>query len=294
MKILVTGANGQVGAELIRRGNTRGFQMLASDVSDLDISNQDAVNRYIENCKPDILINAAAYTAVDKAESEKELAHSINRDGAIYLAQSCLAANIPLFHISTDYIFDGGKNGAYIETDTPNPQSVYGKSKLEADLAIESAIEKHIILRVSWVFGALGNNFVKTMLRLGSEREELKIVADQHGSPTWAGAIASTLLDIAKRYDEGNPIQWGTYHYSSQPTTTWYEFAGTIFDQAVDFGMMEKRPKIDSICTEEFPTAAARPLNSVLDCSKIITALRTPQPDWRTGLKEVLSEWREQ
>jgi dTDP-4-dehydrorhamnose reductase len=268
--------------------------MLASEVSDLDISNQDAVNAYIENCKPNILINAAAYTAVDKAESEKELAYAINRDGAIYLAQACLAANIPLFHISTDYIFDGTKNSAYIETDIPNPQSVYGKSKLEADLAIESIIENHIILRVSWVFGALGNNFVKTMLRRSLEGEELKIVSDQQGSPTWAGAIALTLLDIAKRYDEGNPIQWGTYHYSSQPTTTWYEFADNIFDQAVDLGMMEKRPKIDPICTEEFPTAAARPLNSVLDCSKIIKALRTKQPDWHIGLNEVLSEWREQ
>jgi len=132
------------------------------------------------------------------------------------------------------------------------------------------------------------------MLRLGKEKEELKIVADQHGSPTWAGAIASTLLDIAKQYAQGNPIQWGTYHYSSQPTTTWYEFADTIFGQAADLGMMEKRPKIDSICTEEFPTAAVRPQNSTLDCSKIMKALRTTQPDWRTGLKEVLSEWREQ
>lgn len=294
MKILVTGAGGQVGSELMRRGNTRGFQMLASDVSDLDISNQNAVNRYIENCKPDILINAAAYTAVDKAESEEELAYAINRDGAAYLAQACRKLDIPLFHISTDYVFGGKKDSAYVETDTPNPQSVYGKSKLEGDLVIESTIENHIILRVSWVFGARGNNFVKTMLRLGKEKEELKIVADQHGSPTWAGAIASTLLDIAKRYDEGNPIQWGTYHYSSQPTTTWYEFAGTIFDQAMDLGMLEKRPKIVQICTHEFPTPAARPLNSTLDCSKIMKALRTTQPDWRTGLKEVLSEWREQ
>jgi len=268
--------------------------MLASDVSDLDISNQDVVNAYIKNCKPDILINAAAYTAVDKAESEKELAHAINCDGAAYLAQACSKLDIPLFHISTDYVFDGTKDGAYVETDTPNPQSVYGKSKLEGDLAIESTIENHIILRVSWVFGARGNNFVKTMLRLGSEKEELKIVADQQGSPTWAGAIASTLLDIVKRYAQGNPIQWGTYHYSSQPITTWYEFADTIFGQAADLGMLENRPKIHRISTNEFPTAAVRPRNSVLDCSKIMKALRTPQPDWRIGLKEVLSEWREQ
>ncbi len=294
MKILVTGANGQVGSELIRRGNTRGFQMFASDFSDLDISSQGAVNKYTKKLKPDMLINAAAYTAVDKAESEKELAHAINRDGATYLAQACSKVDIPLFHISTDYIFDGASTSAYVETDTPNPQSVYGKSKLEGDLAIESSIEKHIILRVSWVFGAKGNNFVKTMLRLGKEKEELKIVADQHGGPTWSGAIASTLLDIAKRYAEGNPIQYGTYHYSSQPTTTWYEFANLIFDQAMDLGMMEKRPKIYPISTEEFPTPAVRPVNSALDCSKIVKALRTPQPDWRTGLKEVLSELREQ
>ena len=193
MRVLVTGAKGQVGSELILEGEKRGIQMLATDRAELDITQQDAVNNFIQTQKPDILINAAAYTAVDKAESEPKLAYALNRDGAANLAQACADNNIPLMHISTDYVFDGKKEGAYTETDTPNPQCVYGKSKLEGDQAIESILEQYLILRVSWVFGANGNNFVKTMLRLGKERDIIKVVADQRGGPTWAGDIAATL-----------------------------------------------------------------------------------------------------
>lgn len=293
MKVLVTGARGQVGSELILEGNRQGLLMLATGRNELDITQQDAVNRYFREHKPDIVINAAAYTAVDKAELEPDLAYAINRDGAANLAQACADTNIPLLHISTDYVFDGLKEEAYIETDTPNPQCIYGKSKLEGERAIESILKQYIILRVSWVFGTRGNNFVKAMLRLGKERNRLKIVSDQHGGPTWAGDIATTLLKLVKRWDEGKTIPWGTYHYSGQPATTWYEFSEAIFEQAENIGMIEKRPRVEPITTANYPTQAQRPLNSRLDCQKIRHKLGAKQPDWHMGLKHALKDWKQ-
>jgi len=291
MRVLVTGAKGQVGSELILEGEKRGIQMLATGRAELDITQQDAVNNFIQTQKPDILINAAAYTAVDKAESEPELAYSINCDGAANLARTCADNDIPLLHISTDYIFDGCKVGAYIETDTPNPQCVYGKSKLEGEQAIESILEHHIILRVSWVFGANGDNFVKTMLRLAKERDLINVVADQHGGPTWAGDIAATLMKLANRWGDGEPVPWGTYHYSGQPATTWQGFAEAIFERAEELEMIDKRLQVEPISTAEYPTPAQRPLNSILDCSKLARQLDINQPDWRIGLRQVLVSW---
>ena len=288
MKILVTGANGQVGSELILAAEKRGLQMLAAGRAELDITQQEAVNKYIQTQKPDIVINAAAYTAVDKAESEPELAYAINRDGAANLAQACADNNIPLMHISTDYVIDGNKQGAYTETDTPNPQCIYGKSKLEGERVIESILEQYLILRVSWVFGANGNNFVKTMLRLGKERDVIKVVADQHGGPTWAGAIASALLSLVKRWVDGETIPWGTYHYSGQPATPWHGFAEAIFKQAKELGIIDKRPAINPITTSEYPTLAQRPINSLLDCRKLEQQMNIRQPDWHIGLKSAL------
>jgi len=294
MKVLVTGSKGEVGSELIQQGEELGLQMIAAGRIELDITRQNSVNSFIHAQQPDIVINAAAYTAVDRAESESELAYAINRDGAAYLAQACADNNIPLFHLSTDYIFDGSKEGAYSETDPPNPQGIYGKSKLEGDRAIESILEQHLILRVSWVFGAHGNNFVKSMLRLGKEREILRVVADQYGGPTWAGAIATTLLNLVKRWGNGEAIPWGTYHYSGQPATTWHGFAEAIFEQAKKLGMIDKRPRVEPITTADYPTPAQRPLNSLLDCKKIEQSLGIPQPDWHAGLNIVLKNWKEQ
>lgn len=293
MKVLVTGARGQVGSELVLEGEKREIQMLAAGRGELDITQQDAVNNSIRLQQPDIVINAAAYTAVDKAESESDLAYAINRDGPDNLARACNDHNIPLLHISTDYVFDGDKEGAYTETDTPNPQCVYGSSKLAGERAIEAGLEQYLILRVSWVFGARGNNFVKTMLRLGKEKDVLKIVADQHGSPTWAGDIAFTLLNLVDRWGDGETIPWGTYNYSSQPTTTWHGFAGVIFQQAVALGLTDKRPRIEPINTAEYPTPAQRPLNSILDCSKLEQRFNISQPDWHDGLGRVLGSWKQ-
>jgi dTDP-4-dehydrorhamnose reductase len=291
---LVTGAKGQVGSELIQQGEKLGLQMLATDRTELNITRQHEVNSFIQMQQPDIVINAAAYTDVDRAESEPELAYATNRDGAAYLAQACADNHIPLLHLSTDYLFDGNKQGGYCETDSPNPRSIYGKSKLEGERAIESILTQHLILRVSWVFGAKGPNFVKTMLRLGRERKVLKVVADQHGGPTWSGDIAGILLNLVKRWRAGETIPWGTYHYSGQPATTWHAFAEVIFEQAEELEVIDTSPKVEPITTMEYLTTAPRPLNSVFDCHKIAQELGIVQPDWRVGLKELLKNLRVQ
>lgn len=294
MNILVTGAMGQVGAELIQQGPNRGYEMLATDIDGLDITNQEAVNAYVAEQKPNLIINAAAYTAVDKAESESELAFSINCDGAKHLAIACNKANIPLFHISTDYVFDGAKDDAYSESDIPNPQSVYGKSKLKGDLAIEAALDEHLVLRTSWVFSDRGRNFVKTMLRLGSEQEELRVVSDQRGCPTEAASIAQVLLNLVHRLNEGEHFAWGTYHYCGQPPTAWQHFAEAIFEQAEKLALIQHQPSIHPITTEEFNATAPRPKNASLDCTKIISELGITPPDWRVGLENTLKRIKDQ
>jgi len=267
VKVLVTGAKGQVGSELVLEGEKLGLQILASGRGELDITQQQAVNDLIQTQKPDIVINAAAYTAVDQAESEPELAYAINRDGPANLAQACENNNIPLLHISTDYVFNGNKDGAYTETDTPD--------------------------RTSWVFGANGNNFVKTMLRLGKAKDMIKVVADQYGGPTWAGDIATSLLHIVKRWENSEAIPWGTYHYSGHPATTWHGFAEAIFQQAEELKMIDKRPRVEPITTAEYPTPAERPLNSILDCGKLAQQLGIGPSDWQPGLEQVLVAWKQ-
>lgn len=289
--MLVTGAQGQVGSELIQQGQGLGLQMIAAGRSELDITQQDAVIDFINHHASDIVINAAAYTAVDRAEEQQQDTYAINRDGSAYLATACSQQNIPLLHISTDYIFDGSKDTPWLEDDTANPQGIYGASKLEGERAVERMLVQHITLRVAWVFGATGNNFVRTMLRLGSERDELSVVADQHGGPTWAGDIATVLLNIVARYQLGETIPWGTYHYSGSPATTWHGFATTIFEAAVAEGLLDKSPRINAITTAEYPTPAQRPENSVLNCDKIYCELGITQPDWRLGLRHVLKCW---
>jgi dTDP-4-dehydrorhamnose reductase len=294
MRILVTGAGGQVGTDLVNRGRQLGFDMIATDAPELDITNKEVVIEYIKNASLDVVINAAAYTAVDKAEEEVELAYAINRDGPAHLAAACSATDIPLLHISTDYVFDGAKDGAYLEDDVSNPSGIYGKSKLDGEIAVADTLGEYITLRVAWVFAASGNNFVRTMLQLGAEREELNVVADQLGAPTWSGDIADVLLKIANRYRQGEVMPWGTYHYIGSPVTTWHGFAQAIFDEAKLLGLLHVVPTVHAITTAQYPTLAARPKNSVLDCHKINNAFGISQPDWRAGLISVLTEWKGQ
>jgi dTDP-4-dehydrorhamnose reductase len=236
----------------------------------------------------DVAINAAAYTAVDRAEQEPALAFAVNRDGPAHLAAACARSNIPLLHISTDYVYDGAKIDPYVEDDPTTPLGVYGASKLAGDEAVRRLLPRHLILRVSWVFGIHGHNFVKTILRLARERQELRVVADQYGGPTFAGDIADTLLDLAGRIAEIDARDaWGVYHYCGEPVTTWHGFASAIIELA---RARESLPvkTVTAITTTDYPTPAARPVNSVLDCAKLAARFGIRPRPWRAGLEALL------
>lgn len=267
-KVLVTGAKGQVGSELVKAAPA-GFTVIGLGSNELDITNQQQVITAMAQHKPDLIINAAAYTAVDKAETDADTAYAVNEKAVSFLAQAAHDADIPLFHISTDYVFDGQATTPYKETDPVNPQSVYGASKLAGEQVLAKTLSKHIILRTSWVFGAVGNNFVKTMLRLGKERDEISVVADQYGCPTSARSIAEILWQLAYKYTQENSLLWGVYNFSNESAYTWHKFACEIFEQAVEAGVLVKKPIVNAITTDEYLTPAKRPGWSVLDCEKI-------------------------
>jgi dTDP-4-dehydrorhamnose reductase len=284
--ILVTGANGQVGHELTLQREYAGQVLRCLPREQFDITDPDMVNARMAELKPALVINAAAYTAVDRAETEAEQAFAVNRYGVALLAEACSRHAVPLLHISTDYVFDGRQKNAYREDAPVNPAGIYGKSKLAGEMEIRQRLEKHIILRTSWVFGAHGHNFVKTMLRLGRERRELKIVNDQFGGPTAAADIAEALLRIGQKILSEKNIPWGTYHFSGAPDTTWYRFAEEIFRQARKSGYQP--PNLEPITSDEYPTPAKRPTNSALDCGKIERNFGITRPDWKRGLARVL------
>lgn len=290
LKVLITGAQGQVGKELTQIASKKGFDVIAAGRAELDITQTQNVEDYITQCQPDIVINAAAFTAVDKAESEQDLAFAINRNGAKNIAGACKKQNIPLLHISTDYVFDGTKSKAYNEDDSVSPLGVYGESKWQGEEAIRNNLSDYLILRVAWVFGAQGNNFVKTMLRLGNDKSELNVVADQFGGPSPAKDIALTLIYLVEQYQKNKTLAWGTYHYCGKSKTTWYDFAKEIFKQAFESGLLIKQVKVNPITTAEYPTAAKRPGNSMLDCSKLKTTFGIKMPEWKEALKLVLME----
>lgn len=286
LRILVTGCNGQVGSLLVKQLATKA-ELLAVDRDQLDITDEDAVIQTVTSFKPNVIINAAAHTAVDRAEEEVELSYKINRDGPLYLARAAEQVGAAIFHISTDYVFSGEKKGAYSENDTTNPQGIYGESKLAGEQAVMSACERHIILRTAWVFGEIGNNFVKTMIRLGRDRDQLGVVGDQFGGPTYAGDIAATLINIAERYQSGIKITWGIYNYTGIPSVSWCEFARYIFEQAKIQGVMGNIPKINSITTAEYPTPAKRPVNSRLSMNKIESEFGIAACDWKAALGDI-------
>jgi dTDP-4-dehydrorhamnose reductase len=284
MKILLTGAHGQVGWELTKRGRARGFAVEATDVDVFDITDPRAVEEQVCGQGLALVINCAAYTAVDRAESEPELALAVNRDGPAHLAAACGKARIPLVHISTDYVFDGSKQGPYRETDPVAPLGVYGRSKAEGEREVWSRLPEHIILRTSWVYGIHGQNFVKTMLRLGQERRVLRVVNDQQGCPTNAAELAEVILAIAGRCDR---TPWGTYHYSGKGMTTWHGFAEAIFTEARKY-MSLLVERVEPIPSAEYPTPAKRPANSVLDCSFFTSTFGIEPRPWRESLAEVI------
>ncbi len=287
MKLLLVGAKGQVGQEVALRAMTAGHRLLALDYAELDITDPQAVERTVSEYGPEAIINAAAYTAVDKAEQEPAPAFAVNRDGPAYLAANCARLGIPLLHISTDYIFDGGKPAPYLEDDPAAPLGVYGLSKWEGEQAVRRALSNHIILRVSWLFGIHGHNFVKTILRLARERDELRVVADQQGCPTYAGDIAAVLLALVDRIATARDLAWGTYHYCGTPATTWCDFARSIVELAGAYQAL-KVSEIVPITSADYPTPAARPANSVLDCSRFRECFGIEPHSWRRGLETML------
>jgi dTDP-4-dehydrorhamnose reductase len=264
------------------------WEFVALTRAELDISDTQTVERVVKQIQPDVIINAAAYTAVDKAEQERELAFAINRDGPANLARAAKQIDAVILHISTDYVFAGDAAGSYSEDAPTAPQGVYGQSKLEGEQAVIAANDKHIILRTAWVFGEHGNNFVKTMIRLGRNRDALGVVADQEGGPTYAGDIAKALIAIAQQYADGKTITWGIYHYAGLPHISWFGFAQHIFTEVEQANLYEKAiPQLNAITTADYPTPAKRPANSKLDCNKIKQAFGITASDWQLALKNI-------
>ena len=290
MRILVTGSNGQVGFELCRIAEKSEHEWLCLDRSGLDITSEVEVDKVVTRFKPNIVINAAAYTAVDKAETEKNIALSVNAYGPMYLAQACQRVGAALLHISTDYVFSGNSDKPYSEDDDVEPTGHYGVSKLKGEHLVAEYCERHIILRTSWVFGVHGNNFVKTMLRLSKDLNTISVVADQYGAPTSAKGIARTLVFIISQIKE-KEIDWGIYHYSGFPYTTWYGFAKKIFDDAYKSGLIEKQMIVKAIKTIDYPTPAKRPANSRLDNTKISQNFSILPDNWKSNIKQSIKQF---
>ena len=291
MKILLTGKNGQVGFELNKKLSILG-EVIATDRNDLDLADPDKIRVYVDQVKPDIIINPAAFTAVDKAESELELAYQINVIAPQVLAEKAAELNIPLVHFSTDYVFDGLKKEPYVEAGQINPQSVYGKTKCEGEEKVR-AHSKHIILRTSWVFGSHGNNFLKTILRLIYHKESLNIVADQWGSPASSSMLADvTFKIIDTALNNKNFNNYGTYHVTNAGETNWYQYADLIANEAIKLNLKIKcKPdNMHPILTSEYPTAALRPLNSRLNTDKLKKTFMLELPHWESEVKKVLKE----
>jgi dTDP-4-dehydrorhamnose reductase len=291
MKILLTGKDGQVGFALHKKLASLG-EVIATNRDMLDLRDHEAIRTFIDQTKPDIIINPAAYTQVDKAESEKSLAHQINTIAPKVLAEKASELHIPIIHFSTDYVFDGLKHEPYLETDQANPQSVYGQSKWEGEAAVRHH-KKHIILRTSWVFGVHGNNFLKTMLRLFKEKDSLNIVGDQWGSPASTSMLSDVTFKIVDTIIKNkNFNDYGTYHVTSDGETNWFEYASLIASELIKLNVNIKcgSNQIHSILTSEYPTAAKRPLNSRLNTDKIKKTFMLELPHWESEVKKVLRE----
>ncbi|HAS6019491.1 TPA: dTDP-4-dehydrorhamnose reductase [Vibrio vulnificus] len=286
MRIVITGADGQLGQSLVRQLH-ESAEVFPLNREQLNICDRESVEDIFSSLKPDVVINAAAYTAVDKAESEPEIAYLVNELGVRLLAKACHEYGSTLIHISTDYVFNGNKQTAYVEQDPTDPCSVYGMSKLAGERAVQSCCSQYYILRTSWVFSEFGSNFVKTMLRLGREREQLGVVADQFGGPTYAGDISLVIAQLIEHLDHNNALDYGIYHFSGEPYVSWFEFAQEIFSLAYKQGVLKQEVQLKSLSTLEYPTAARRPTNSKLDNKKIETHLKLGPRSWKRALRQL-------
>ena len=289
MKILLTGKDGQVGFALHKKLVSVG-EVIATNRNELNLENPDAIRAFIEKIKPDIIINAAAYTDVDKAETEIELAHKVNTEAPRVLAEKASQLDIPMIHFSTDYVFDGLKNEPYVETDQANPQSIYGKTKWQGEEAVRNH-KKHIILRTSWVFSSRGQNFLKTILKLIQEKSSLNIVSDQKGAPTSADAIAEVTYKIVKTIlNKASFEDFGTYHIALEGETNWYQYACFVTDEAIRLGLKTTMTsqEIQSISSDAYPTLAKRPINSRLNATKIKKTFMLELPSWEAEATAVI------
>lgn len=283
--ILLTGAGGQLGWELQRSAKRTGHLLHAVDLQALDITDALAIEAILSEVHPEIIMNAAAYTAVDKAEKEPGQAYAVNRDGAANLARAARASGASLVHISTDFIFDGVRGVPHRPADEPGPQGVYGASKLAGERAVREIMgDGALIIRTAWVYSAHGNNFVKTMLRLMGERDELRVVDDQIGSPTWAHGLADCIWRALDRH------LTGVYHWTDTGAASWYDFAVAIQEEALKIGLLTEAVRVTPIPSSEYPTPAKRPSYSVLDKSATWQALGHIAPHWRDSLRSMLSE----
>jgi dTDP-4-dehydrorhamnose reductase len=279
--IVVFGGNGQLGRELSRAAASRTIALHALSHAEADIAGGAAVAAVLARLKPTVVVNAAAYTKVDLAESNVEEARKGNEIGPAILAEACAAADVPLVHISTDYVFDGHKESAYRETDPVCPISVYGRTKAAGEEAVRRILKRHIILRTAWVYSEFGDNFLKTVLRLAATRDELRIVADQKGSPTSAAEIAEAILNVASAFQHDRTLA-GTYHFTAGGITTWHGFASRIVEIAAP--ITGRNPHVIPIGTADYPTAAKRPANSHLDCRLFIEKFDFLPRHWTVGV----------
>jgi len=287
MRIAVTGKQGQVVRSLIEKGPLHGVEIVAIGRPEADLTDRHAVKAAIEEARPDAVVSAAAYTQVDKAESERELAFAVNAEGAQCVAEAASALRVPVIHLSTDYVFSGSKIGPYVETDPTGPVSVYGLSKLEGERRVAAAAADHVVLRTCWVYSPFGANFLKTMLRLAETRDTLGVVADQTGCPTSALDIADAVIGIAKRLkSDPSPELRGTFHLSAQGKASWADFAEAIFAGLQSRG--GKAVAVNRIATADYPTPAARPANSLLATDKLRAAYGIILPEWRKSVETVL------
>jgi dTDP-4-dehydrorhamnose reductase len=289
MRILLTGKNGQLGRcfqDVLKDTN---HELFAYDSTELNIADAQQVAEVVQQVTPDIIVNAAAYTAVDKAETDSENAYLVNTTGSELLAKQAAALDIPLLHVSTDYVFDGEAVEPYLPLDETNPQGVYGASKLAGERAVTDVCEKHIILRTAWVFSEYGNNFVKTMVRLAKERDSLSVVADQYGCPTYAGDLAKAILRICEQHEQDKPLVWGIYHYCGDTPTSWHGFARAIFAKSYELGVIAKCPQLKAISSDQYPTPAKRPEYSVMS-TQALSAIGVQASSWSASLTFVLSK----
>jgi dTDP-4-dehydrorhamnose reductase len=287
-RFLICGGGGQVGAALGRLTPPPGVQFCNFSHNEFDISNKEKVSEIFSLVSPSLVINAAAFTGVDGAENNPDLAYLANKDGPARLAEACAKANIPLLHISTDFVFDGKKTMPYSENDPVSPLSVYGESKADGESAVRETHTQHIILRTAWVFGKNGSPFINAIIKKARQGDDLRVVGDQIGGPTSADDIARSLITIAKAA-VAEPVHWGTYHFSGEPDVSRYELALMIVSEL--FPGNDNRPNVEQISSSDYPTKAERPANVQLDCSKILEDFGIERPKWSHALKQAVANF---